>query len=52
LSAGEDLGSGEVLKVLMVGDNVYGNTGTFKVVPPNAECLKDCKKFFVVSVIV
>ena len=49
---GKDLGRGEILKVLMIHDHVNRDTGTFKVVPPNVEGLKDCKEFLVVSVII
>ena len=49
---GKDLGSGEVLKVLMICDHVNRDTGTFEVVPSNAEGLKDSKEFFVVSVVI
>ena len=36
----------------MICDHVNRDTGTFEVVPPNAEGLKDSKEFFVVSVII
>ena len=52
LATGKDLGSGEVLKVLMIHDHVNWDTGTFEVVLPNAEGLKDSKEFLVVSVII
>ena len=52
LVMGKDLGSGEVLKVLMICDHVNRDTRTFEVVPPNAEGLKDSKEFLVVSVII
>ena len=52
LSTGKDLGHGEVLKVLMICDYVNWDTGTFEVVPPNAEGLKDSKEFLVMSVII
>ena len=52
LSTGKDLGGGEVLKVLMIRDHVNWDSGTFEVVPPNAEGLKDSKEFLVVSVII
>ena len=52
LSMGKDLGSGEVLKVLMIRDHVNQDTGTFEVVLPNVEGLKDSKEFLVVSVVI
>ena len=52
LSTGKDLGCGKVLKVLMICDHVNQDTGTFEVVPPNMEGLKDSKEFLVVSVII
>ena len=36
----------------MIHDHVNRDTGTFKVVPPNVEGLKDCKEFLVMSVII
>ena len=36
----------------MIRDHVNRDTGTFEVVPPNAEGLKDSKEFLVVSVII
>ena len=49
---GEDLGCGEVLKVLMIHDHINQDTRTFEVVLPNVEGLKDCKEFLVVSVVI
>ena len=39
--ASQDLGSGEVLKVFVIGDDVNGSTGAFKVVSPDTEGFKD-----------
>ena len=36
----------------MILDHVNRDTGTFEVMPPNAESLKDSKEFLVVSVII
>ena len=36
----------------MIRDHVNRDTGTFEVMPPNAESLKDSKEFLVVSVII
>ena len=52
LATGKDLGSGEVLKALMICDHVNRDTGTFEVVLPNTEGLKDSKEFLVMSVII
>ena len=49
---GKDFGCGKVFQVLMICDHVNRSTGTFKVVSPDMESLKDCKKFFVVGVII
>ena len=50
--ASQDLGSGEVLKVFVISDNVNWSTGAFKVVSPDTEGFKDSLEFFVVGVIV
>ena len=52
LTASEDLGSGKVGEVFVVGDNIHWKVRTLQVVSPNLECLKDCEKFFVVNIIV
>ena len=52
LATGKNLGHGEALQILMIRDHVDWNTRTFEVVPPNMECFKDCKEFFVMGVIV
>ena len=41
LTVSQDLGSGEVLKVFMIGDDVNGSTGAFKIVSPDTEGFKD-----------
>ena len=45
-------GSREVLKVLVIGNNIDRDTGTFKEVAPNTEGLKNSQEFFVMSVVV
>ena len=52
MSSGKDLGHGEVLKVLMIRDHIDQSTGTFEVVSPDMESIKDRQQFFVVSVVV
>src|ERR1700735_5303857 len=52
LSAGKNLGSAEVLQVLVIRDDVNGSTGTFEVVSPDPESLEDCQEFFVMGVVV
>ena len=52
LMVGKDFGCGKVFQILMIHDHVDWSTGTFKVLPPDMESLKDCKQFFVVGVIV
>ena len=52
LTAGKDFGCGKVFQVFMICDHVDWSTGTFKVVSPDTESLKDCEQFFVVGVII
>jgi hypothetical protein len=52
LSTSKNFGGREVGKVLVVGDNVNGIRGTFKIVSPNAESFKDRKQFLVVGIVV
>ena len=52
LPVSEDLDSGKVGKVLVVSNNIYWKVQTLQVVLPNLECLKDCKEFFFVNVII
>src|ERR1700731_2602396 len=49
---GEQADCGEVLKVLMVGNNVDRSFRTFKIVPPSSKRLKYSEEFLVVSVII
>ena len=39
----EDFGSGKVLKVLMVGNNIDWCTGTLEIVSPMGEGFNDCE---------
>src|ERR1700726_1742528 len=43
---------GEVLEVLVVGNNVDRSFRTFEIVPPSGKCLKYSEEFLVVSVII
>ena len=52
LSMSKDLGSGEVLQVLVVGDNIDWKGGTLKVVSPNSKSVENSEKLLVMSVIV
>ena len=52
LTVSEDLGDGKVGEVFVVSDDIYQKMWTLQVVSPNLECLKDCKEFFVVNIIV
>ena len=52
LLTSKDLGSGEVLQVLVVSDNVDRKGGTLKVVSPNLKSIENSKKLLVMSVVV
>ena len=52
LTASEDLGSGKVGEVFVVSDDIYQKVQALQVVLPNLEYLKDCKKFFIMNVII
>src|SRR3984893_14828226 len=49
---GEQADRGEVLEVLVVGNNVDRSFRTFEIVPPSGKCLKYSKEFLVVSVVI
>src|SRR3984893_3179272 len=49
---GEQADCGEVLEVLMVGNDVNQSFRTFEIVPPSSKRLKYSKEFLVVSVII
>jgi len=46
------LGVAEVGEVLVVGDYIDRNWGTFEVMPPFLECFKYCKEFLIIDVII
>ena len=50
LTVSQNLGSGEVFKVFVIGDDVNGSTGAFKIVLPDMEGFKDSQEFFSVDV--
>ena len=52
LPLGQYLGSGKILKVLMIHNNIDGIGQTFQIVLPNLESFKDGKQFLVMCVVV
>jgi len=52
LPPGQYLGSREILKVLMICNNVNGIGWTFQIVSPNLESFEDGKQFLVMCVVV
>ena len=52
LTAGQDLGAGEILQVLVVSDHISRRGGALKVVSPVLEGLKDGQELLVMGVIV
>jgi len=52
LPPGQYLGSGKILKVLMIYNNINGIGQTFQIVSPNLENFKDSKQFLVMCVVV
>ena len=50
--AGQDLGAGEVLQVLVVGDHINWRGGALEVVSPVFEGLEDGQELLVMGVIV
>jgi len=52
LPPGQYLGSREILKVLMIRNNVDGIGWTFQIVPPNFESFKDSEQFLIMCVVV
>ena len=52
LTAGQDLGAGEILQVLVVGDHIDRRGGTLKVVSPVLEGLEDGQELLVMGIIV
>ena len=52
LMASQDLGAGEILQILVVGDHVDRSGGALKVMSPVLEGLKDGQKLLVMGVVV
>ena len=52
LPLGQYLGSGKILKILMIHNNIDRIGQTFQIVSPNLESFKDSKQFLVMCVIV
>ena len=52
LMACKDLHSREVFKIFVIGDNVNRIARTFEIVTPCLESFKDCKKFFVMNIVI
>ena len=52
LPSDQYFGSREILKVLMICNNVDGIDQIFQIVPPNLESFEDGKQFLVICVVV
>ena len=52
LTAGQDLGAGEVLQVLVVSGHINRRGGALKVMPPVLEGLEDGQQLLVMGIIV
>ena len=52
LTAGQDLGAGEILQVLVVGDHIDRRGGALEVVAPVLEGLEDGQQLLVMGIIV
>ena len=52
LTVGQDLGAGEILQVLVVGDHIDWRGGTLEVVSPVLEGLEDGQELLVMGIIV
>ena len=49
---GEEFGSGEVFKVVMVCDNIDRSWRSFEVVSSTLDCIENGEEFFVVNVVI
>ena len=49
---GEEFGSGEVFKVLMVCDNINRSWRSFEVVSLTFECFENGKEFFIMNIVI
>ena len=52
LPLGQHIGSKEILKILMICDNINGIGQTFQIVSQNLESFEDSKQFLVMCVII
>ncbi len=52
LVAVQKLSCGKIFEIFVVGDDVNGSHGTFKVVAPNVEHFVDSEELLVVDVVV
>ena len=52
LVAVQKLSCGEIFEIFVVGDDINGSRGTFKVVAPNAECFIDSEELPVMDIVV
>ena len=52
LMAGQDLGAGEILQVLVVGDHINWRGGALEVMSPVLEGLEDGQQLLVMGVVV
>ncbi len=52
LAVVQKLSCGEIFEIFVVGDDVNGSHGTFKVVAPNVECFVDSEELLVVDIVV
>ena len=49
---GEELYGGKVLKILVVGNDIDWNIGTFEIISPDMESFENGEKFFVMDIVV
>ena len=52
LSTGQNFSGREILKVLVIHNNINGSSRAFQVVSPDMESFKNGQEFFVMGVIV
>ncbi len=48
----QKLSCGEIFEIFVVGNNVNGSRGTFKVVAPNVEHFVDSEELLVMDVVI
>ena len=52
LPSGQGPGGSEIFEVLMVGEHLYRDCGSLKVMSPDRESFEYCKEFLIVCVVV